>query len=161
MEDGVPEYSGAKYRPGAALAVDPDPSVVELAPLYIEGLPQTVRPAGILTVLCVDDDMFAREALCSLFKIANEQHEVYTVHTASSAAEALALLNPDPASGVPALLPDMVLLDVIMEDMRGDEVLPMMRGLLPTAKIIMASTLSHVERVHDAGFAHRDLKYLP
>ena len=88
----------------------------DVVPLYLESLSNVVCPVSPLSVLCVDDDGFAREALRSLFAKANEQHEVYDVTIVTSAVEALAALSPEPDSGVQHLVQHIVLLDIVLDE---------------------------------------------
>ena len=80
-------------------------------------------------ILCVDDEISIRQ----LF---NEEltEAGYDVDTAGSGEEALSKLRGGPA-------PDLVLLDIRMEDMTGLDVLQAIRPELPTLPVIMVTAV--------------------
>ena len=86
----------------------------------------------------------------ALFDLSNQEgHGLYKIHIVRSGKEAISALRP-PTS----LKPDLILLDIMMEEERGDIVLPKIRALYLESgsappKIVMSSILSHVERVQN------------
>ena len=135
---------GGQYRAGATLASTALTGDTSERPVYLVEALKAECPVSSITVLCVDDDNFQREALASLFAIANKKRALYKPTFVASADEALAALKA-PQS----LQPDLVLLDILLSGgMNGDELIPMMRPLLPEhCKIVMASVESQVQRV--------------
>ena len=134
-------HVGPRYRAGSALAA----ASGRYNAIFVKELLSADCPVASLTVLCIDDDDFQREAIKALFQIANNvPNKVrYNVTVVASAAEALSTFEP-PLN----LKPDLVLLDIMMDGTRGDEFLPQLRELIPPhGKIVMASALSHVKRV--------------
>ena len=71
---------------------------------------------------------------------------LYKVISVESGSQAITALMP-PFN----LQPDLILLDIIMAEERGDQLLPRIRQLYSRCdkppKIVMASILSHVDRV--------------
>jgi CheY-like chemotaxis protein len=117
------------------------------SPLYLEDLRDN-RPEGdtTLNVLCVEDDPFHQKVLSSYFDAANRVYEgalVYSVtmvDTAAKALEAVSSLDQQP---------DLILVDIMLEDSTGDELLSELRKTLkPEVAIVMASQLSDVNRKH-------------
>lgn len=98
------------------------------------------------TVLCVEDDVFQQKILLQQFEEANIFHRgsvVYNVTMASSGDAALEFLRP-PRN----LLPDLMLIDIMLEGMTGDELLRGLRDVLkPEVAIVMMSSLSEVDMV--------------
>jgi two-component system response regulator AtoC len=88
------------------------------------------------TILVVEDDAATRSALCEYLATAG-----YRVRTAASGAEGLAALQ----GGGPAV--DAVLLDLVMPDMDGFEVLRRHRAADGKAAVVVLSGLSEAENV--------------
>jgi CheY-like chemotaxis protein len=81
------------------------------------------------TILLVDDEPDMRE----LIGMAIEMQTTWTTHTAASPREALAFVERQ--------IPDAVIVDLMMPEMRGDELLRAMRAL-PGARDVRAVILS-------------------
>jgi CheY-like chemotaxis protein len=78
------------------------------------------------SILCVDDE----EAVLALFQRAFEKTD-YTIYTARDGLEALEQVRQH--------RPDVVLLDVAMPTMRGDEALPLIHEIDPTTAVVIVS----------------------
>jgi len=104
-----------------------------------------VSPLTGARVLVVDDDPDARTALTGVLKSAG-----LSVVVAASAREALA------AQKVATF--DLAIIDVILPDVRGDELLPQLRtfdrstGKLPAIAVTGYGSSQNQERVRQAGF---------
>ena len=122
--------------------------------VYAEGAPSDNAISVTIVVLCIDDDVFHSKVLSGYFEQANASMDgsiVYDVHTVSSGDEALAAVQP-PRN----LAPDIVLMDVVMDDIMGDELLPKMRQILgDTAAIVMASIIDQVPLQSPPGVSAR------
>ena len=81
------------------------------------------------TVLIADDSSFARRVITSCF-VGTEFHIVATADCGKSAVEQFKACSPD-----------VVLLDVIMPDLSGAEVLKQIMEVNPNAKVVMVSSL--------------------
>ena len=101
-------------------------------------------------LLIVDDEIDIREFAKSFFK-----KRKIDVITASGGKEALGLIDKEK--------PDLVLLDVRMEEMTGLEVLKTLRGNNNNTKIIMVTGVENGESVKEAhslgiiGYIHKPL----
>lgn len=90
------------------------------------------------TVLIVDDASFMRGSL--KFIVENAGHKV--VGTAKDGREALELYKK--------LKPDLVTLDVLMDEMDGFTALKAIRDIDPAAKVIMVTALGQEEKQAEA-----------
>jgi two-component system response regulator (stage 0 sporulation protein F) len=101
-------------------------------------------------LLIVDDEVDIREFAKSFFKKRGIE-----VLTASGGKQALELIVSDN--------PNLVLLDVRMEEMTGVEVLRQLRKTNPTTKVIMVSGVEDEETISEAkalgviGYIHKPL----
>jgi two-component system response regulator (stage 0 sporulation protein F) len=101
-------------------------------------------------LLIVDDEVDIREFAKSFFK-----KRGITVFTASGGKSALELINAEN--------PDLVLLDVRMEEMTGVDVLKILRTTNQTTKVIMVSGVEDPETISEAkdlgviNFIHKPL----
>jgi DNA-binding response OmpR family regulator len=101
-------------------------------------------------LLIVDDEVDIREFARSFFK-----KRGVDVITAAGGKEAIALIETQS--------PDLVLLDIRMEEMTGIEVLQNLRGKSNAAKIIMVSGVEEEEVIKEAyklgvvGYIHKPL----
>ncbi|HRZ40773.1 MAG TPA: response regulator [Candidatus Omnitrophota bacterium] len=101
-------------------------------------------------LLIVDDEIDIREFARNYFKKRGIQ-----VFTASGGSEALDILKEE--------RPDLILLDVRMEEMTGVEFLQKMRGEGDPTKVIMVSGIEDEETINQArslgiiGFIHKPL----
>jgi DNA-binding NtrC family response regulator len=93
--------------------------------------------AGIDRILIVDDEPVLRDVLSTLL----EQHG-YVTHPAVSASEALAVLGEEEV--------DLVLLDLMLPDTSGLEVLPEIKAFDPQIPVIMMTAYSSVESAIEA-----------
>ena len=82
---------------------------------------RTGRPRHILIV---DDESFVRQSLHILL-----QGDGYVVHDAQSGAEALALFEPDKF--------DMIFIDYLMPEMRGDQLAAAIKQRSPNQPVVM------------------------
>mmetsp|Transcript_71997 Transcript_71997/g.197137 ORF Transcript_71997/g.197137 Transcript_71997/m.197137 type:complete len:266 (-) Transcript_71997:284-1081(-) len=102
------------------------------------------QPPSLISVLVVDDDAFHRNVFARLFERANQINGasvVYDVTIAGSGREALEWVQPP----MNILSPDLILVDIVMDDLSGDELLIMLRQILdPAVAIVMASSASQV-----------------
>ena len=87
---------------------------------------------GTLRVLVVDDEEVIRDVLESLL-----EREGWTVHSAENGAQALEMFEHDPH--------DVVLLDLMLPDRSGLEVLREMRRRDPDAVIVIVTAYSSIE----------------
>jgi CheY-like chemotaxis protein len=92
---------------------------------------------GVRTILVVDDDHDMRQVVGLIL-----EHAGYRVAEAEDGFRAMALL------GQPNQLPDLVLLDLIMPRMSGEEVLASLRAQRHTQAlpVIVLSASSHSQR---------------
>ncbi len=90
------------------------------------------------TALIVDDASFMRGSLKFIVETAG--HEV--VGTAKDGREAIELYKK--------LKPDLVTLDVLMDEMDGFTALKAIRDIDPAAKVIMVTALGHEEKQAEA-----------
>lgn len=101
-------------------------------------------------LLIVDDETDIREFAKSFFKKRGLE-----VATASGGREALAAVEKDN--------PDLILLDITMEDMTGVEVLKTLREKKNDVKVIMVTGIENEETVNEAnswgirGYIHKPL----
>ncbi len=101
-------------------------------------------------LLIVDDEIDIREFAKSFFKKRN-----IDVFTASGGRQALEIIAHES--------PDLVLLDVRMEEMSGIEVLRALRGAKHTSKVIMVTGVEDEEVINEAnalgvvGYIHKPL----
>ncbi|HSG88578.1 MAG TPA: EAL domain-containing protein [Pseudomonadales bacterium] len=119
----------------------------------LEGLTTAVRPAttaapapaeSLLSVLVVDDRAELRESLCALLEDAGG----YRISSAGGGLEALEVLSAEPEAI------DLVLLDLVMPDCSGLEVIDRVRALGLDTRIIVVSgepTFEHVQRALTRG----------
>jgi len=117
-------------------------------PLCLDSLSTRKPVAGngpVVHVLCVEDDVVQQSILMQLFQVANERNHGairYDVTIASSSEQALDAIVSQ------GLAPDLVLIDVVMDGLSGDELLIELRRILPyTVAIVMASAVAQVELV--------------
>jgi len=90
-----------------------------------------------LRLLVVDDEEVIRDVLQTLL-----ERQGYDVMTAADAAEALAIFDADPC--------DVVLLDLMLPDRPGLEVLRAIRGRDPDAVVVIVTAYSSIEGAIDA-----------
>ena len=83
-------------------------------------------------ILVVDDDEQVRQIVKKYLK-----KQGYHVYAAESGAKALSLLE--------AFQPDLVFLDIVMPDMSGLDVLPMIKQKYPELRVIMLTGLNQEE----------------
>lgn len=83
----------------------------------------------VVTVLIADDSAFARRVITSCF-VGTEFRVVATADSGKSALEQFGACSPD-----------LVLLDVIMPDLSGAEVLKQIMEVNPNTKVVMVSSL--------------------
>lgn len=101
-------------------------------------------------LLIVDDEIDVREFAANFFKKRN-----ITVFTASGGKEALSAIDNEK--------PDLVLLDVRMDEMTGVEVLQQLRSGNNSTKVIMVTgveneeTIEEAKRLGIAGYIHKPL----
>ena len=88
-------------------------------------------------LLIVDDEVDVREFAKSFFKKRNME-----VHTASGGVEALKIIDE--------IKPDLVLLDVRMEEMSGVDVLKKLRANKNDVKVIMVTGVEDEEVISEA-----------
>ena len=92
----------------------------------------------MVTVLIVDDASFMRGSL--KYIVESAEHEV--VGTAKDGREALELYKK--------LKPDLVTLDILMDEMDGFSALKAIKDLDPKAKVIMVTALGQEEKQTEA-----------
>jgi DNA-binding NarL/FixJ family response regulator len=90
----------------------------------------------LLHILIVDDHEFVRKALCNLIKIAEP---AWQLSQAASGKEALEVFRE--------VEPEIVVLDIVMNDMNGFEAAHQIRQINPDAKIVFVSSQY---KIHDA-----------
>lgn len=90
------------------------------------------------TILIVDNASFMRSSLKYIMEMAG--HKV--IGMASNGKEAIVEYKK--------LHPDIVTMDIIMEDLNGIEALKVIRELNPSAKVIMVSALGQGEKEEEA-----------
>ena len=115
-----------------------------------EGSPSAGRA---LRVLAADDHEIVREGLISLLR---EEHTVEIVGEAANGREAVDLAS--------RLKPDVVIMDVSMPIMNGDEATRQIKKHLPNTRVIALSMFEDpdtVERMHAAGAEAYVLKTAP
>jgi len=88
-------------------------------------------------LLIVDDESDIREFACNFFK--KRKIEVFTASGGRQALDLIAQENPN-----------LVLLDVRMEEMTGIEVLRQLRKSHPSVKVIMVSGVEEEEAINEA-----------
>ncbi|OGR33096.1 MAG: hypothetical protein A2091_01705, partial [Desulfuromonadales bacterium GWD2_61_12] len=88
-------------------------------------------------ILVVDDDRELRETMVEILSEAG-----FTVTAAASGEEALATLARQPFA--------LVLIDMIMPGLSGQEVLPLLKRQAPRAKVIMITAFATVENAVEA-----------
>jgi two-component system, chemotaxis family, chemotaxis protein CheY len=102
-------------------------------------------------ILVVDDSAFTRATLRKMLE--NAGHEV---HEASSGLEALELM--------PALQPDLVTVDLLMPEMKGDELLTHMRQISQQCPVVVitadiqTNTRGNLLKAGAAGFITKPVK---
>ncbi len=140
IETHLPRVLNALYEEG------PEPEIQTVSE------PKTVKTGP--RILLVDDDSGFRLATTEALEGAG-----YRVETAANGTEALPL--------IPRLLPDLVLLDAVMDDMDGFEVSRRLRKLEPLRNmpVIMVTGLEDIEAVNGAfesgadGFVTKPVNY--
>ena len=100
-----------------------------------DGLNTTGKP---YRVLCVDDSKFILKQLTQI--LVSESYEV--CGTANDGEEAIELCKE--------LKPDLVILDIIMPDINGVDVVKALIDFDPTAKIVMCSALGYYNLIKDS-----------
>lgn len=90
---------------------------------------------GKTNVLLIDDSIFMLSMISGML----EDTEFQVVGTAKNGAEGLQKYKD--------LKPDIVLLDIVMPDERGDETLLKILDYDPNAKVVMVSSLGTQEKV--------------
>eukprot|EP00966_Prymnesium_polylepis_P085374 1976548-Prymnesium_polylepis.1 len=108
-------------------------------------MPRTQSSWGRHPCSQVEDDEFHQQVFMKYFDKANELNfgVVYDLTIMASGQEAFDVLTkPD------SLSPDLVLIDVMMEGLSGDELLLALRGVLrPEVAVVMVSSASRAELV--------------
>jgi CheY-like chemotaxis protein len=97
------------------------------------------HPPAIADVLVVDDEEPVRSLVTAILHAAG-----FRVHAAANGPEALDLFSSHPGDF------DLVILDYVMPDMDGTEVMRELRRLVPSVKVILSSG-------HSSCFDLRDL----
>ena len=121
------------------------PMSVEAPPTQGEssGVDKTMVPLGDIKLLVVEDDEHQADTIVALFNLANEKNAGmvrFVTTVARTATEAISLL----AGGGFRI----VLLDAMLPDVNGHEVLPRLRELVgPSVSIIMLSAYVQMELV--------------
>ena len=103
-----------------------------------------VTSLGTLNFLVVEDDPNQQQLLGTLFETANSKNAdavLFNVQWASTAEEALRLLQGEPKARF-----DLILLDVVLPDINGYDVLPSIRQLVGDDVAIIASAHSQVSQ---------------
>jgi len=90
----------------------------------------------VYRILCVDDE----EMILDYFRRAFENTD-YMIHTAKNGVDAIEQVKKH--------RPHIVFLDVVMPDMRGDEVLPLIHQIDPDIAVIMVSGRVSEEEARD------------
>ena len=100
------------------------------------GIPTDALEDTKKRILVVDDDPASIELLCAMF----EDDEDVEVETATNGSDA--------AVAAGAFKPDLILLDIMLPDLDGDEVLTSIRktGVLDGTKIVVVTALSDAQR---------------
>ena len=88
-----------------------------------------------MKVLIIDDDPNVHR-LVSLFL---KKLEIETIITASNGVNGLELFDSEK--------PDLVLLDLVMPGIHGDEILKRIKGRDPDAKVVILSSINTMEKV--------------
>jgi len=107
----------------------------------------------VLKVFLVDDHEMVRRGVADLF---DEEPDLTVVGQASSVAEALVR--------VPALLPDLVVLDVRLPDGNGVELCRELRSMLPSLNCLMLTSYTDEDAMLEAilagagGYVIKDIK---
>jgi DNA-binding NarL/FixJ family response regulator len=107
----------------------------------------------VLTVFLVDDHEMVRRGVADLL---DEEPDLTVVGQASSVAEALAR--------VPAIIPDLVVLDVRLPDGNGVELCRELRSRLPTLNCLMLTSYTDEDAMLEAilagagGYVIKDIK---
>ncbi|HMN27552.1 MAG TPA: response regulator transcription factor [Caldilineaceae bacterium] len=92
-----------------------------------------------IRVLIVDDHAIVREGLCTLLA---EEDELEVVGEATRGNEALSL--------VPALQPDVVLMDLVMPEMDGVETIRRLQAIKAKSNVLVLTSFGEDQRVRDA-----------
>ncbi len=129
----------------------PPPAGVEVAP------PGAARPHteehGRLRILLADDHEITREGLLALLR---DEHSVEVVGEAANGREAVALVEE--------LEPDVVIMDVAMPLMSGDEATRRIKAQRPQTRVIALSMYEEagmMEQMHQAGAESYVVKTAP
>lgn len=85
-----------------------------------------------LKVICVDDHDILREGLVAILK----ELGIHTIGQAANGLQLLNLLKSGP-------LPHVILLDIAMPEMDGNEVLPILKKEYPQIKVIVLTSFNH------------------
>jgi two-component system, NarL family, response regulator len=92
-----------------------------------------------ITVLVVDDHPVFRMGLMSMLK---SQHQLSVVGSASSGSEAIKLVGLH--------RPDVVLMDLRMPEMSGNDTIKLLRGSYPTCRILVLTNYETDEDIYSA-----------
>ena len=95
--------------------------------------------AGSIRVLLVDDHQIVREGLRAVLE---EAPDVEVVGEAASGDEGLVRAR--------ALVPDVVLMDLVMPGMPATEAIRQLRAALPATQVVVLTTFIAEQQVHDA-----------
>ena len=115
--------------------------------------PAEAQPQRSLRVLIADDHEIVRQGLASVLA---ETHDVEVIGEAGNGREAVDLAY--------RLHPDVVIMDVSMPLMNGDEATRQIRRHLPQTRVVALSMHSEarmIERMHQAGAETYILKTAP
>jgi two-component system response regulator DevR len=113
----------------------------------------TRREAHVITVVLVDDHEVVRRGVADLL---DEEVDLSVIGQAGSVAEALAR--------VPALRPDVAVLDVRLPDGNGVELCRELRSMLPGLNCLMLTSYTDEQAMTDAilagagGYVIKDIK---
>jgi CheY-like chemotaxis protein len=117
--------------------------IEQQAVLEIMGTPARCKTDTCIRVLLADDHKIVREGLAALL---NEQEDIEVVGQATNGREAVDLAHE--------LEPDVVVMDVAMPMMKGDEATRQIKQRMPKARVIGLSMFDEpglVERMRQAG----------
>jgi two-component system, response regulator, stage 0 sporulation protein F len=88
-------------------------------------------------ILIVDDQYGIRILLCEVF-----QKEGYTTYQAANGKQALAIAGKDK--------PDLVILDMKLPGMGGDEILRRLKSIDPNIRVIMMTAYGELDLIQEA-----------
>lgn len=137
VADLLSELGDAEVAPGSLVRADPAPRVRDDDDPRVPAPPEADPSTSAVRVVVVDD----AEDLRMIFELALSATDGFeVVGTAADGQEALAVCD--------RVRPDLVLLDLSMPVMDGLEALPLIRGMLPDAVVVVLSGFDagHVRR---------------